>query len=77
MTEPRRVTNEDVTKFANRKCKLCLGTGWQRKWVYLDEDHMERSTGFCGCATRRFNALTADKTVKQPDGTYYWKESGV
>jgi hypothetical protein len=79
MTEKRKVTNEDVTSFASKKCRMCFGTGWQRKWVYLDENHAERTTGFCGCATRRFNALAVDRHKVEQDkesGAFFWKEAG-
>ncbi len=74
MTEPKPVTNQDVVKYASKKCKHCLGTGWLRRWVFLDEDHQERRHGFCGCATRRFNALVveAGRVQKTPLGEYVW-----
>jgi hypothetical protein len=69
------VTNDEVTSYASRKCKTCNGTGWLRTWIYLDEDHMERQTGFCGCATRRFNEKAKHKIEKDEQGRVFWKEA--
>lgn len=73
----RDVTNEEVARCGQKKCKSCRGEGTLRIWVFTDENHQERLRVLCKCAEKAFRKANADKLEPQADGGLKWKDEQV